>query len=126
MGLDTTRDRSLWRDLALVELNLAVLHSFETAGVTITDHHTESERFLTHLAREERAGRICPADWTWIVPPISGSATQVFHRYYSDAELRPAYARHHRNLPAGPPGPAAAATHPGPPAAPPLDGETSS
>jgi nitric-oxide synthase len=103
MGLDTTRDRSLWRDLALVELNLAVLHSFETAGVTITDHHTESRRFLTHLAREERAGRACPADWTWIVPPISGSATGVFHRYYSDAELRPAYARHHRKLPAAPP-----------------------
>lgn len=102
MGLDTTRDRSLWRDLALVELNLAVLHSFETAGVTITDHHTESRRFLTHLAREERAGRICPADWTWIVPPISGSATEVFHRYYADAELRPAYARHHRKLPAAP------------------------
>ena len=102
MGLDTTRDRSLWRDLALVELNLAVLHSFETAGVTITDHHTESRRFLTHLAREERAGRICPADWTWIVPPISGSATEVFHRYYSDAQLHPAYARHHRKLPVVP------------------------
>ena len=29
MGPDTARDRSLWRDLALVELNLAVLHSFE-------------------------------------------------------------------------------------------------
>ena len=28
------------------------------AGVTIADHHTESRRFLTHLAREERAGRI--------------------------------------------------------------------
>ncbi|HEY5355893.1 MAG TPA: nitric oxide synthase oxygenase [Streptosporangiaceae bacterium] len=102
MGLDTTRDRSLWRDLALVELNLAVLHSFETAGVTITDHHTESRRFLTHLAREERAGRVCPADWTWIVPPISGSVTGVFHRYYAEAELRPAYARHNRKLPAAP------------------------
>jgi nitric-oxide synthase len=105
MGLDTTRDRSLWRDLALVELNLAVLHSFETAGVTITDHHTESRRFLTHLAREERAGRVCPADWTWIVPPISGSATDVFHRYYAEAELRPAYARHHRILPVVPAAP---------------------
>ncbi len=102
MGLDTTRDRSLWRDLALVELNLAVLHSFETAGVTITDHHTESRRFLAHLAREERAGRVCPADWTWIVPPISGSATEVFHRYYSDADLRPAYTRHPRPLPPAP------------------------
>ena len=102
MGLDTARERSLWRDQALVELNLAVLHSFETAGVTITDHHTESRRFLTHLAREERAGRVCPADWTWIVPPISGAATDVFHRYYSDPDLRPAYARHQRKLPSAP------------------------
>ena len=99
MGLDTSRDRSLWRDQALVELNLAVLHSYDTAGVTITDHHTESHRFLTHLAREERAGRICPADWTWIVPPMSGAATGVFHRYYEDAKLRPTYARHQRDLP---------------------------
>ncbi|HUY49111.1 MAG TPA: nitric oxide synthase oxygenase [Streptosporangiaceae bacterium] len=100
MGLDMSGDRSLWRDLALVELNLAVLHSFDTAGVTITDHHTESHRFLAHLDREERAGRICPADWTWIVPPISGAATEVFHRYYVDADLRPAYRRHHRDPPA--------------------------
>jgi nitric-oxide synthase len=102
MGLDTARERSLWRDQALVELNLAVLHSFETAGVTIADHHTESRRFLTHLAREERAGRVCPADWTWIVPPISGAATEVFHRYYSDTALRPAYVRHQRKLPPAP------------------------
>jgi nitric-oxide synthase len=102
MGLDTARERSLWRDQALVELNLAVLHSFETAGVTISDHHTESRRFLAHLAREERAGRVCPADWTWIVPPISGAATEVFHRYYSDAALRPAYVRHQRKLPPAP------------------------
>ena len=73
LHLDTSRDRSLWRDTALVELNVAVLHSFTEAGVTITDHHTESRRFLTHLTREERAGRIVPADWSWIVPPISGA-----------------------------------------------------
>jgi nitric-oxide synthase len=63
----------------------AVLHSFRAHGVTITDHHTESRRFLTHVEREERAGRQCPADWSWIVPPMSGSQTPVFHRYY-DAE----------------------------------------
>jgi nitric-oxide synthase len=28
------------------------------------------------------------------VPPISGSATAVFHRYYDDADLRPNYVRH--------------------------------
>jgi nitric-oxide synthase, bacterial len=94
MGLDTTKERSLWRDRVLVELNLAVLHSFDSAGVTIADHHAESHRFLTHLAREQRAGRITPADWSWIVPPISGAATSVFHRYYQTADLRPNYVHH--------------------------------
>jgi nitric-oxide synthase, bacterial len=86
MGLDRSSERTLWRDRAAVEINRAVLDSFEAAGVTIADHHTESERFLTHLAREEKAGRSCPADWSWIVPPISGGLTPVFHRYY-DTEV---------------------------------------
>jgi nitric-oxide synthase len=96
LGLDTSTERSLWRDHALVELNVAVLHSFEQAGVTITDHHTESRRFLTHLSREEKAGRACPADWSWIVPPLSGSVTPVFHRYYDTRRLTPAYVHHRR------------------------------
>ncbi|WP_229689616.1 nitric oxide synthase oxygenase [Microbispora bryophytorum] len=91
LGLDTSHDRTLWRDQALVELNVAVLHSFAEDGVTITDHHTEARRFLTHLEREERSGRVCPADWSWIVPPLSGAATPVFHRYYEDVRLTPAY-----------------------------------
>jgi nitric-oxide synthase len=86
LGLDTSRERTLWRDRAAVEINAAVLHSFALAGVTIADHHTESRRFLTHLAKEEKAGRRCPADWSWIVPPISGALTPVFHRYY-DQEI---------------------------------------
>jgi nitric-oxide synthase len=85
MGLDTSDEATLWRDRALVEINRAVLHSFGVNGVSVTDHHTESRRFLIHLEREERAGRRCPADWSWIVPPMSGSQTPVFHRYY-DAE----------------------------------------
>jgi nitric-oxide synthase len=35
LGLDTTSDRTLWRDRAVVELNRAVLHSFDAASVTI-------------------------------------------------------------------------------------------
>lgn len=105
MALDTSSEATLWRDRALVELNVAVLHSFALAGVKMTDHHTESVRFLTHLAREEEAGRMCPTDWSWIVPPLSGSATPVFHRYYDDADLRPNYL--HRTCPVtGRPGPA--------------------
>ncbi|GAA3813879.1 nitric oxide synthase oxygenase [Sphaerisporangium flaviroseum] len=96
LGLDTSSDRTLWKDHALVELNVAVLHSFGQAGVTITDHHTESRRFMSHLEREERSGRICPADWSWIVPPLSGSLTPVFHRYYDDVRLSPSFVHHPR------------------------------
>ncbi|MFC7643943.1 nitric oxide synthase oxygenase [Streptosporangium lutulentum] len=101
LGLDIDSDRSLWRDYALVELNLAVLHSFERAGVTMTDHHTEARHFLTHLEREEKAGRVCPADWTWIVPPMSASTTPVFHRYYENRELSPSFVHHPDSLERG-------------------------
>ncbi|WP_306207065.1 nitric oxide synthase oxygenase [Actinoplanes sp. RD1] len=89
LGLDTSSERTLWRDRALVELNRAVLHSYDAAGVKMSDHHTESARFLDHVAREQRAGRLVPADWSWIVPPISGAATPVFHRYFHEADLKP-------------------------------------
>jgi len=94
MGLSTASDRTLWKDKAMTELNLAVLHSFSRAGVTISDHHTESVRFLKHLEREESQGRTCPADWTWIVPPAASSATPVFHRYYQDFDQAPNFYRH--------------------------------
>jgi nitric-oxide synthase, bacterial len=94
MGLSTSSDRTLWKDKAMTELNLAVLHSFAAAGVTISDHHTESVRFLQHVEREERYGRGCPADWTWIVPPAASSATAVFHRYYQDFDQTPNFYRH--------------------------------
>ncbi|GAA1631206.1 nitric oxide synthase oxygenase [Catellatospora bangladeshensis] len=89
MGLDTSSESTLWRDRALVELNRAVLWSYERAGVRVTDHHSESRLFLTHMERERRAGRDTPADWTWIVPPLSGGLTPVFHRYYTEADQRP-------------------------------------
>ncbi|WP_433209461.1 nitric oxide synthase oxygenase [Dactylosporangium sp. CS-047395] len=91
MGLDTSTERSLWKDRALVELNRAVLWSFDQAGARISDHHTESERFLAHMVSEERSGRPTPADWSWIVPPMSGSTTGVFHRYYAEADQRPGF-----------------------------------
>jgi len=93
MGIAGGSERTLWRDRAVIELVRAVQHSFDVAGVTMSDHHEESRRFLKHVAKEERAGRGCPADWSWIVPPISGALTPVFHRYYDepDPTMRPAY-----------------------------------
>jgi nitric-oxide synthase len=89
LGLDTTTETTLWRDRALVELNRAVLWSFQHAGLRISDHHTESRRFLDHITKEQRAGRPTPADWTWIVPPMSAATTPVYHRYYHEADQRP-------------------------------------
>ncbi|MFJ9865757.1 nitric oxide synthase oxygenase [Streptomyces sp. NPDC101165] len=102
-GLDTRNERTLWRDRALVELNLAVLHSYEKAGVSMADHHTESQRFLAHVDRERRHGRPVPTDWSWIVPPLSGGATAVFHRYYDpeDPDLRPAFVHRTAGAPEG-------------------------
>ncbi|MGW1883948.1 nitric oxide synthase oxygenase [Streptomyces sp. NPDC001970] len=98
LGLDTSSDRTLWKDRALVELNRAVLHSFDRAGVTLADHHTEARRFLTHIDREHDRGRRVGADWSWIVPPISGSATPVFHRTYDTTESKPAFVHHREAL----------------------------
>ena len=86
MGLDTSSPRTLWKDRALVELMTAVQHSFDRSGVTMADHHTESERFLQHVAREAEAGRPCPAEWSWIVPPVSGGLTAVYHHYYDEPQ----------------------------------------
>jgi nitric-oxide synthase len=86
LGLDTSTERSLWKDRALVELNRAVLWSFDQAGARISDHHTESERFLAHIASEERCGRPTPADWSWVVPPMSPATLGVFHRYYPETD----------------------------------------
>jgi nitric-oxide synthase, bacterial len=94
MGLRTDSLRTLWKDRAVTELNVAVLHSYETSGVKIADHHTESERFLAHIDKEQQHGRRCPADWSWIVPPTASSTTPVFHRYYDDFDASPNFHRH--------------------------------
>ncbi|HJY94592.1 MAG TPA: nitric oxide synthase oxygenase, partial [Streptosporangiaceae bacterium] len=94
MGLRTDSLRTLWKDRAVTELNAAVLYSFETSGVKMADHHTESELFLTHVEKEQRHGRRCPADWSWIVPPTAGSTTPVFHRDFDDFDASPNFCRH--------------------------------
>ncbi|XP_076549445.1 nitric oxide synthase isoform X3 [Osmia lignaria lignaria] len=91
MGLDTRTSTSLWKDKAMIEANVAVLHSFQMKNVTIVDHHTASESFMKHYENEMRLRNGCPADWLWIVPPISGSATPVFHQEMAMYHLKPSY-----------------------------------
>jgi nitric-oxide synthase, bacterial len=89
LGLDTDSNRTLWKDRALIELNEAVLWSFAEAGVAMVDHHTVTKQFLTHEKREKEAGRCVYADWSWIVPPVSGATTPVFHRTFKERTLKP-------------------------------------
>lgn len=84
MGLDRSKDSSLWKDKALIELNVAVLHSFKEHGVAIVDHHTASQQFLKFEEREGKSGREITGDWTWLIPPISPAATHIFHSSYVD------------------------------------------
>lgn len=80
MGLSPdARVEPLWKDRALTELNAAVLHSFQQAGVTILDHHSASDQFMTFHRREQAAGRCVAGDWRWIVPPQASAACDVFH-----------------------------------------------
>jgi len=88
-GLDTRSNRSLWRDRALLELSVAVLHSFSRAGVTIVDHHAVTRQFVHHEEKELDLGRVTPADWSWVVPPISASTTATFHRQYKNVVQTP-------------------------------------
>ncbi|XP_045033891.1 nitric oxide synthase-like protein [Daphnia magna] len=91
MGVDTRTHTSLWKDRAVIELNAAVLYSFQKMNVTIVDHHTASESFMKHMETETRLRGGCPAEWVWIVPPTSGSLTPVFHQEMVCYSLKPSY-----------------------------------
>lgn len=82
LGWDTSRERSLWKDRALLVLNEAILHSYAEDGWTLVDHHAASREFLRFEAREAVEGRQVSGDWAWLVPPLSGSLSPLFQRNY--------------------------------------------
>ena len=92
-GLSTDDPRSLWKDRAMIELTAAVLWSFERAGVRMDDHHTASERFHRWTQAERARGREVEAEWAWMIPPISASATPVFHQSYPSVQRLPNFLR---------------------------------
>ncbi|XP_074640312.1 nitric oxide synthase-like protein [Tubulanus polymorphus] len=91
MGIDTNTSVTLWKDKALVEINVAVLYSFQKHNVTIVDHHQLSDSFMKHIRNEQRLRGGCPGDWVWLVPPISGSVTSIFHQEMLNYQLKPSY-----------------------------------
>jgi nitric-oxide synthase, bacterial len=89
LGLPVHDERSLWRDRALVELNRAVLHSFDAARVSLADHHSEARHFMRFAAREQEAGRCAYADWSWINSHLAPPLTPTFHRLWTNEEHQP-------------------------------------
>jgi len=57
----------------------------------MVDHHTASEQFIKHMHNEHRSRGGCPADWVWIVPPMSSSITPVYHQEMLNYNLKPSY-----------------------------------
>ncbi len=80
MGLNMASSAALWKDRAMVELNTAVLYSFQQKGVRILDHHSACDYFLQFERQEKAAGRPVYGDWSWLVPPMSGSASPLWLR----------------------------------------------
>jgi len=95
LGLDVERSSSLWRDRAQLELSRAVIFSFERAGVKLLDHHAASNDFLQFIEAEQAQGRCVHMRWSWIVPPLGGATTPVFHLEedrFPDMPLKPTIA----------------------------------
>lgn len=89
MGLNIRRDSTLWKDRALVELNVAVLHSYKKSGVSMVDHHTAAKQFKNFEEREAICNRTVTGDWTWLIPPVSPATTHVFHKPYKNEIVKP-------------------------------------
>ncbi len=97
LGLDRTAEHTLWRDRALVELNIAILYSYRKAGIRMQDHHSMGKYFLEFEAAEKRAGREVYGDWSWLVPPVSGSQSPLFFRDdLKNMVLKPMYGYQHK------------------------------
>lgn len=112
-GLDINTSLALWKDETILELNKAIMHSFNKAGVTIVDHHAAADSFVKHLENEFRLRGGTPADWVfeqnslitkkfnetldlekfkvWINPPTAGHITRVFGMEMLNYNVRPYY-----------------------------------
>ena len=78
MGYDISGANPLWRDQAMLDLNVAVLHSFAKAGVRIIDHHAMSGFFVKFREAEAQAKRPSYGHWAWVMPPMGGNLSPVW------------------------------------------------
>ena len=91
LNLDVTAASSsqLNIDRLYVEINAAVLYSFEKAKVSIVDHHTAAAGFIKFMKQDINQRGNTPADWVWLVPPISGGMSSLFHQEMFNYIIKP-------------------------------------
>nr|ALQ78661.1 inducible nitric oxide synthase [Tigriopus japonicus] len=98
LNLDTASVTNFWMDRVTTEVSVAVLHSYNKHQVTIVDHFKQADQFMDFFQSEHEIRGGCPADWVWIVPPLSGSQTPVFHQEMLNYQLCPAF-HYQKSLP---------------------------
>lgn len=78
LGLDTRSDSSMWRDRVILEISVAVMHSFKEAGLGMVDHHTLMRNFFTWWNKEMAVRGFCPGNWKWLITPLSPTTTDCY------------------------------------------------
>ncbi len=91
LELNTSTNSSLWKDYALLELNIAVLHSFKEEGVNIIDHHTAAQQFKLFEQQEAENNREVTGNWMWLIPPMSPATTHIYHKSFTNVIKKPNY-----------------------------------
>lgn len=89
--LSLDRSSPFWKEKALLALNEAVYFSYKKVGAKIVDHHTAVQEFMQFMDQEVKKNRKVTGDWTWLVPPTSGSTTEIFHTEIKNEMKLPNY-----------------------------------
>ncbi|CAF1680816.1 unnamed protein product, partial [Adineta ricciae] len=91
LNLDVTSaaNSQLNIDRIYVEINAAALYSFEKAKISIVDHHTAAAGFMKFFKQEVAQRGNTPGDWVWLVPPISGGMSSLFHQEMLNYIVKP-------------------------------------
>ena len=53
---------------------------------------------MQFFKKDQKLRGFVAADWVWLVPPGSGSATEIFHQEMSNFFIKPAYKVRNKNL----------------------------
>ena len=83
----------LWKDEVMQILSSAIYHSFKTSNVGMIDHHSLIDMFWDWYTAEMKSRKYCPANWKWVIPPMSSSTNKAYLGLHKAQEytLKPAY-----------------------------------